>query len=152
MARRRTIEPQIATVSAVDSIIADFEYRLTVARAVRELILSGVSVPDIAPMLSDIAPRSAGAREWAPRLGSNAERIVLLLERAVPEGLSEDDIVAALRRQGRLAMLKNPIASVHWTLSNLQRRSGALRRDHQGRWHIIARLPKRPQNKEGDQG
>lgn len=132
-----------STVAAVDSIIQDFEHRLTVARAVRKLVADGVDVPDVSSMLTYEAPRPSGGRAWALRPGSNAERIVLLLEDASPKGLLEEEIVARLRAQGRLANSKNPVHSVHWTIYNLQRRSRALRRDHEGRWYLTSSVPRR---------
>jgi len=149
MPTRKRARSDRATVAAVDSIIQDFEHRLTVARAVRELVSDGVDVPDVTSVLRYETARVSGARSWALRPGSNAERIVLLLERASPDGLTEGAIVAELRAQGRLADSKNPVHSVHWTLYNLQRRSGALRRDHQGQWHIISSIPRRT-SKGGD--
>ena len=90
------------------------------------MLENGLQLPDLAQAigLPSVTPRaSRPLRPWLLRPGSNMDFVATLLEGAGRKGLSEKQIVAALRADGRLAAASNPAKAAHYTVTELERRS-----------------------------
>ena len=108
---------------------------------VRRLAERGMQTPDIAAALGlppIIERKSRPLNPWRIRPGTNIAIIADLLEARGTKGASEAEMAAELRRHGRLENARNPNRAVHWTASELQRRTrfcyrGPVARG--GRWY-----------------
>lgn len=130
-------------LASLNELRADFQRRIDVIDYAKSAMVSDNNFPDVASAVTLPPSLPKDIRPWAVRPGSQADRVVALLQAAGEKGVSEPEIVAALRQQGLLMTVKDPIASVHWTLYNLRRRSGAVTRDVLGRWTLIGAIPRR---------
>jgi len=125
-------------LQSIDGLIADLENQLETARAARDMLQSGATPAQISAALG-LTTSGRIVRPWAVRRGTLAELVVNMLQAAGPNGMAESDIVDALSERYRTA--KDPLRSVHWTLDNLRRRSGALDRRPDGRWVLVGEIP-----------
>jgi hypothetical protein len=69
--------------------------------------------------------------------------IAAMLEDAGTKGVSEAEMVAELRRRGRLADATEPRRAVHWTVTELRRRTAFLEqkaRREGPRWYCYGRF------------
>lgn len=113
---------------------------------VQTLLDRGVTVPDVAAALGLKAPVdrvTRPLRPWRLRRGSNMDVIATMLEDASRKGVSEDEMVAHLRTLGRLTTAGDPERSVHWTVTELQKRTRFLKRARKakgGRWYAYGRF------------
>jgi len=114
--------------------------------AYREMRERGVTMPDIAeaiglqPVVDRATPR---LKPWRLRPGTNMDIVATMLEDAGRRGASESEMVAHLQALGRLATAAQANRAVHWTVSELQRRTRFLtrkRRADGGRWYAFGRF------------
>lgn len=136
-------DERAATLAALDAVIKDLKQRMRIALHVRKMVEEGRDVPDVTRLINLPHPTDLSQRPWALRPGSDAERVVKILENAGESGASEGEILEELHRQGRLLSVKDPARSLHWTLYNLRRRSNALQRDATGCWKLIAPIARK---------
>jgi hypothetical protein len=71
------------------------------------------------------------------------EIVAGMLEAAGTKGVTEDEMVAELRRRGRLKTATEPRRAVHWTVTELRRRTAFLeqRARREGpRWYCYGRF------------
>jgi hypothetical protein len=136
-------------LAALDHVVDDLGKRLEIATYLRTVIANGADLPDVASIVTLPQAPMPGVRAWAVRAGSQADKVVKLLEEAGHRGMSEPELVVALQQQGVLINVQNPKASIHWTLHNLRRRSGALVRETSGVWKLIGPVARRPQSVDG---
>ena len=104
----------------------DAERHIRVINQALTMLENGLQLPDLAQAigLPSVTPRaSRPLRPWLLRPGSNMDFVATLLEVAGRKGLSEKQIVAALRADGRLAAASNPAKAAHYTVTELERRS-----------------------------
>jgi|SRR5579875_1738154 len=138
----RSCEPRSRKIAlqSIDQLVADLEGQLQTARAARDMLHSGATPAQVGTALG-ITNSGRITRPWAVRRGTLAELVVGMLRTAGPEGMTELAIVHAL--SDRHKAVKDPRRSVHWTLYNLRRRSGALDRRADGRWVLVGEIPMR---------
>ena len=77
-------------------------------------------------------------RPWRLRPGTNMDVVATMLEAAGRKGVSEAEMVEHLRSMGRLTTASEPQRSVHWTVTELRKRTlNAVRKgDTKGaRWY-----------------
>ena len=95
----------------------------------RTMMERGLQLPDVAHALglSPVVPRaSKPLNPWRLRPGSNMDIVAGMLEAAGTKGVTEDEMVAELRRRGRLKTATEPRRAVHWTVTELRRRTSFL--------------------------
>jgi len=95
------------------------------------LIERGVTLPDVAEAIGlppTIKRASKPLRPWRIRRNSNMAVIADMLEDAGRAGVSESEMIARLRELGRLTTADMPLKAVHWTVTELQRRTRYLER------------------------
>ncbi len=86
----------------------------------------GIQQPDIAQALGlppVVERASKPLNPWRIRPGSNIEIVADMLETAARRGVSEDEMVERLQSLGRLSNARDPKRAVHWTITELQRRT-----------------------------
>jgi hypothetical protein len=116
---------------------------IDIARTLQE---RGHTLPDVAEALGLPSPVDRVTRPlkpWRLRRDSNMDVIATMLEDAGRNGVSEDDMVDRLRSLGRLATANDPRRSVHWTVSELRKRTKFAFRglqDKGGRWYAYGRF------------
>jgi hypothetical protein len=110
------------------------------------LISRGFVVPDVAQALG-MEPVRERATEplftWRLRTGSNMDVIATMLEEAGARGVTERRMVEHLTELGRLGTAKNPRRSVHWTVTELQKRTKCVEQrsaDRDARWYCNGRF------------
>jgi hypothetical protein len=143
-AQSRTRAHTIQRLEQIDKQ-ADF-IKETVRRAIH-LFRHGIQIPDIAravgiqPAEYDVAPPPDA---WHLRPDTNIAIIADMLEEAGKRGVSEKQMVAELRRRGRLGNAANPSRAVHWSVTELRRRTafvGAREDEHRRtRWYAFGRF------------
>lgn len=115
-------------------------------RMARIVIERGQQLPDVAQAfgLFPIVPRaSKPLNPWRLRPGSNMDIVAGMLEAAGTKGVTEDEMVAELRHRGRLTTATEPRRAVHWTATELRRRTSFLeqRARREGpRWYCYGRF------------
>jgi hypothetical protein len=90
------------------------------------LIERGITLPDIAEAIGlppTIERASKPLRPWRIRSNSNMAVIADMLEEAGRDGVSEAEMMHRLRDLGRLTDADKPLRAVHWTVTELQRRT-----------------------------
>ena len=118
-----------AKAQIVSTLIGYREYakrQISVINQALTMLENGVQFPDLAEAigLAPVTPRVfKPLRPWRLRPGSNMEFVATLLEAAGNKGLTEKQIVAELRRDGRLATATNPAKAAHYTVTELERRT-----------------------------
>ena len=93
---------------------------------VEVMLARGVTLPDIAEALGLPPPIdrvTKPAKPWRLQPGSNMDIIAGMLETAGVKGVSEGAMVAHLLEIGRLTGAKKPRRAVHYTVTELQRRT-----------------------------
>lgn len=135
-----------ALFAGLDGVENRATRQIEAARMARILMERGLQVPDVAQALglSPVIPRaSKPLNPWGLRPGSNMEIVAGMLEAAGTKGVTEDDMVAYLRRRGRLKTAAEPRRAVHWTVTELRRRTSFLeqRARREGpRWYCYGRF------------
>lgn len=104
----------------------DAKRMMEAIRVVWRLDQRGIQQPDIAKALGlppVIERASKPINPWRIRPGSNIEVVADMLEAAATRGVSEDEMVERLHSLGRLTSARDPKRAVHWTITELQRRT-----------------------------
>jgi hypothetical protein len=110
---------------------------------VQRLLQHGTQLPDIAKALGikERVLATPRTRMWRIRAGSNMEIVAEMLEAAKNTGVSERQMVSELKRRGRLTSATDPRRAVHWTVTELRRRTGMVcATDDSKRWRVMCRL------------
>ncbi len=144
-ARSRSGRPQCGSKAAERASGADLikVHLRALICAYQDLHMEGVSLPALAQALGLEAAtnRATGpTRPWTIRPESNMAIVADRLEQAGAEGLSERELVNALLASGRLSTAANARRSVHWSVSELARRTSCVVRasaDSGGRWYCL---------------
>ena len=116
---------------------------IDIARTLQE---RGHTLPDVAEALGLPPPIDRVTRPlkpWRLRRDSNMDVIATMLEEAGRKGVSEGEMVDRLRSLGRLATANDARRSVHWTVSELRKRTKFAFRglqDKGGRWYAYGRF------------
>ena len=127
-------------------IVAKCETTKSLALDGITLIKRGVTLPDLAEAIGLPAPVqrvTKSLKPWRIRKGSNMDVIATMLEEAGIRGVSESEMIARLRELGRLQSADMPLRAVHWTISELQRRTKFLERRSRAngaRWYSYGRF------------
>jgi hypothetical protein len=134
-------------IQRLEQIDKDADRIKNVVRQALDLFRHGIQIPDIARAVG-IQPAEYDAAQipqaWHLRPDSNMSIIADMLEEAGKKGVSEKQMVAELRRRGRLGTASNPGRAVHWSVTELRRRTAFVgaREDGNGRtrWHAFGRF------------
>jgi hypothetical protein len=131
LANKRAVQSRLLGIKAeLERVIAAIDVATT-------LLLRGITLPDVAEAigLPSTVPRvTAPLKPWRLRAKSNMDVIATMLEEAGRKGVAEDEMVGRLREIGRLADASDARRSVHWTITELQRRTRYCTRGRDGRW------------------
>jgi hypothetical protein len=141
---------EAAGMAALKRRIQKFQTRCynydNACKVVLNLLERGIHLPDVAEaigMKPVIERASKPLKPWRLRPGSNMAVIADMLEAAGTKGVTEEEMVAELRRLGRLGNAKDPRRSVHWTVTELRDRTKFIeqrRRADGGRWYAYGRF------------
>jgi len=129
---RRIQERCLKTAGIVDAALA--------------LIERGVTLPDVAYALGlppTIDRVSRPLNTWRIRSNTNMDVIATMLEEAGTKGVSETEMIAKLRDLGRLTTADMPLRAVHWTISELRRRTKFIERRSRAngaRWYAYGKF------------
>ena len=110
------------------------------------LLERGVTLPDLAEAIGlppAIKRASKPLRPWRIQPDTNMAVIADMLEAAGRAGVSETEMMARLRDLGRLRDADMPLKAVHWTVTELQRRTKFLERRSRtdgARWFAYGRF------------
>jgi hypothetical protein len=122
------------------------QYTINAIETAITLVERGVTLPDVAEAigLPPGVPRvSRPLKPWRIRPDSNMDVIATMLEDAGRRGVSEVEMLSRLRDLDRLGGAAKPLASVHYTVSELAKRTKFVERRSRAegaRWYAYGRF------------
>jgi hypothetical protein len=141
------VDPKVERKRSVDLRARLERYRNLLYRQLESVNISllmvdrGLTIPDVAEALGIPTPverASRPIRPWRLRRGTNMYIIATMLEEAGRKGVSEAEMMSRLRDLGRLETADKPLRAVHWTVTELKRRTRFVQRrsrSNGARWY-----------------